>query len=139
MPATGVISAKVCGVDPLTGYFSFQPNGASNPVISGSSSTLKGGAKRYVSSITYSATGVLTIVFTSDFVFPGEIQWSVSNHYDSGGTQWYPALKGAYTTATRTLVLQCTNATNGANIQVPANANNIVRVFFEADLSAVAT
>jgi hypothetical protein len=138
MAATGVMTAKVCGVDPLTGYFSFRPNGASDPVISGASSTLKGGAKRYVSSIAYAATGQLTITFTADFAFPGEVQWSVSNHYDSGGTQWYPAIKGAYNTTTRTLVLQCTNATNGANIQVPANANNIVRVFFEADLSSVA-
>jgi hypothetical protein len=105
------------------GWFSFAPNAFNNPA----STSYGGPLKSYISSVTYSATGVQTVVFKTGFSFaqtpefmPVGVAESLSEHYLVQQT-------AAYNTSTRTLVLQ--QHRNGAGREVPANAATKIVVF----------
>lgn len=108
----------------VEGSFSFAPNGSSNPV------TITGAAARYVTSVTYSATGVQTIQFTSEFVFANAPIFRVDAQIESL-TEWFAAQQvGQYNATTRQLVIQQHRA--GVGRVVTANDGARVRIFFHA-------
>jgi len=105
------------------GWFSFAPNGSSDP----STASYDGPLKSWITSVTYGATGVQTIVFKSGFSFaktptfaPVGVAESLTEHYLVQQT-------GAYDTTTRTLVLQ--QHRNGTGRVVPANAATKIVVY----------
>lgn len=89
------------------GSFVFAPNGASNPT------SITGPLARLVSSITYSATGIFTIVFTSDFVWPNTPAFVVTPAFDAIANYFSANQVGAYNATTRTLVVQAHRAGTG--------------------------
>ncbi len=123
----GWILAHGCGYAPYYGTFVYQPNGASNPDPTLFSGTLK----RFVTSVTYSATGVQTIVFTPDFVFPKPVVWFTSTSFDVLANAFGTSVL-LWTPATRTLVLQQHQGTTGiaaasnpaASVKLLAHTNN---------------
>lgn len=119
-------SVRGIGNEVCFGGFSFAPNANANPVISGASSTLVGGLARWVESITYSATGIQTVVFREGFGFPGNLAFFVTAQMASL-TEWFFATQiGAYNATTRTLVIQQHRA--GAAREVPADAGARIHV-----------
>src|SRR5262245_43321101 len=82
------------------GKFTFFPNGTSNPT------NITGELARFVSSITYSATGVQTVVFTSEFGVAQTPQFFMAPACASVATSYEVSQVGAYNATTRTLVLQ---------------------------------
>lgn len=118
--------AKGYGNAPHFGAFSFGPNGSTDPVISGSSSTLTGGLARWVDSITYSATGVQTIVFKEGFGSGGDMKFIIKPQPESLAEFFFADQIGAYNASTRTLVL--TTHRSGTGREVPASANTRVHV-----------
>lgn len=99
-------------------YFSFAPNGSSNP----SASSIVGPLARYVTSITYSATGVQTIVFNSDFVFAQTPRFFISATAASLATRFDVQQIGAYNATTRTLVIQQAIGTTGNEVAASSGA-----------------
>lgn len=84
------------------GKFTYFPNGATSPVLASS----VGGLARFIQSITYSATGVQTIVFTSDFGFAGTARFYVQATAAALASTFEATPIGAYNATTRTLVIQ---------------------------------
>lgn len=120
--------AKGVGPNPLFGVFSFGPNGATNPVISGTGNTLSGGAARFVSSITYSATGIYTIVFAEGFGSGSAFKFFLAAHPDAIA-DWFEIIQiGAYNATTKTLVIQAHLA--GTPTAPAANAATRIHVGF---------
>lgn len=120
-PSTRSIGTELC-----LGFFSFGPNGTSNPVITGTASTLSGGLARWVQSITYSAIGVQTIVFAEGFGFAGATIFTAIPQVASLADHFIVAPVGAYNPTTRTLVLQ--QHRNGTGQPVPAAAGARIHV-----------
>lgn len=108
------------------GIFGFGPNAASNPVISGASTTLSGGLGRFVKSIVYSATGIYTIVFGEDFGSSGPMHFHVSESFGSIAEHFQANQIGAYDVATKTLVIQTHR--QGVGREVPAAAGARINV-----------
>lgn len=113
--------AKGVGKEPVFGAMSWGPNAASDPVISGASSTLAGSLAAWVSSITYSATGVHTIVFKEGFTFGSTPVFNAAPQPASLTEYFHADVVGAYSQTTRTLVVTTHRA--GTGRQVPADAN----------------
>lgn len=103
------------------GWFTFAPNGASNPT------SITGPLARFVTSITYSATGVQTIVFNSGFVFAQTPRFRPTAELESLTEHFNVNQTGAYDTTTRTLVL--TTHRNGTGREVAANAAAAITVY----------
>ena len=114
------------------GTASFACNGASNPVISGPTSTLIGSLAGRIQSITYAATGTFTITMVPGFTFPFTPIIEPSNSSADGTltNAFFCFVTGAWSNTTRSFVIQC-QQTIGTNFQVPANANNRVNFSFE--------
>jgi hypothetical protein len=116
------------------GWFKFFPNAGSDPSLT----AIVGPLKRWVSSITYGATGVYTIVFKAGFSFANSPVF-VTHHTIAALANAYSVIQiGAYNATTRTLVLQTYGDVNGdgtlAGIEVAADAGNSINVFcFAAD------
>lgn len=93
---------KGLGYAQVGGWFSYAPNGTSNPVVA----SCTGPVARWISSITYSATGVQTVVFKEGFSFAQTPIFQASPQAASLAT-WFSVMQvGAYDETTRTLVLQ---------------------------------
>lgn len=121
MNTGGWTLAHGAGYAPYYGTLTFRPNGTSNPDTAAVDGTLK----RFVTSITYAATGQQSILFSPDFVFPKTVVWTatagfdaVANAYSVGVLLWTPS--------TRTLLLQQHSGTTG--VAVASNAANVVRL-----------
>ncbi len=95
--------ARGCGPEQIVGGFEFDVNGTSAV----SSSTFRGSMKRYVTSVTYSATGLFTIVFTTDFTFPALPTFMVDCTCETQALGFVAKQIGVYTASTRTLVVGC--------------------------------
>lgn len=124
VPTTYVSGA---GTRPCIGFFRYYPNGTSTV------STIEGPLKKYVSSLAYSATGLQTVTFTSDFTFvSGKTPaFLFKASFDALAQAFSVSQLGAFST---TLAIQQHSATTG--IAVAANAAAFVEVFVYADTSA---
>jgi hypothetical protein len=121
------------GADTKCVAFSFQCNATSNP-----SSTTFRGPKGLIFTVTYSATGVFTIVFDASHTFPN-IPYEVEAHPQAAvlATDWFDCyVAGEFNIATRTIVVQAHRSGTG---QAPANTagNRInVNLFFRNTTAA---
>lgn len=99
------VKKGIGGCGPSDGWFSFKTNGTSDPSLA--VNNLVGPLRGFINSITYSATGVYTIVFNTEFHVSGAAAWSAKF---VPSTLAYNTMNvtqtGSYTEATRTLVLQ---------------------------------
>lgn len=119
------------GSEPFTSWFGFAPNTASNPL----SASYFGPMKALISSIAYSATGIYTVTFKSSVSFVGKPHFSVQGQADAGGTLWAATLLGpTWANATKQIVIQAYSG-SVAGFQVPASANNLIRVRLDVDLT----
>jgi hypothetical protein len=91
------------------GKLTYFPNGTSDPSLS----ALQGGLAQWVTSITYSATGVQTIVFSPGFAFAGTPRFYIQPACTDLASSFEVSQIGAYNATTRTLVLQQRQATTG--------------------------
>ena len=127
----GTQFAKGAGINPTFGWFSFFPNGASDPVLA----SCTGPLARFISSVTYQATGQYTIVFSADMPVPN--MRFIANQNIASLAAGYTASVVSYTTATRTLVVQAHNgSTTGVAVAANSNAFITVEVFAEASEGA---
>lgn len=129
MNSGGFTLAHGAGYAPYYGTLTYRPNGTSNPDLA----LVDGTLKRFLSSITYSATGQQTLVFTPDFVFPKTVLWfatagfdAVANAYSVGVLAWGPS--------TRTLVLQQHQGTSG--FAAASHVSNVVRLLAHVNNSS---
>jgi hypothetical protein len=111
------------GYEICVGWFEFSPNGSTNPTAA----SRVGPLARFITSITYSATGVQTIVMTSDFRFAQTPTFLVQAQCESLTEHFHAQQTGSYNTSTRTLVVQ--QHRNGTGREVAANAAAKVRVY----------
>jgi hypothetical protein len=121
--------AHGCGYAPYYGTLTYRPNGISNPDLA----LVDGTLKRFVTSITYGATGQQSILFTPDFVFPKTVVWTatagfdaIANAYSVGILLWTPS--------TRTLLLQQHVGVSG--VAAASNPANVVRLLAHVNNSA---
>lgn len=109
-----------------TGWFTYFPNGTSDPSLT----AVVGPLKRWISSITYSATGVQTIVFKEGFKFANTPRFNAFVCSPSLATSHEVSQVGAYNATTRTLVLQQRQGTTG--YAAAADAAAFVTVYLNA-------
>jgi len=103
------------------GWFEFAPNAGDNPT------DISGPLEWAVDSITYSATGVQTIVMDSEFRFAQTPTFIVQAQCESLTEHFHAQQTGSYNTSTRTLVVQ--QHRNGTGREVAAHADAKVRVY----------
>jgi hypothetical protein len=127
----GVQTGQMAGTSPLIGWFRYFPNGTSDPSVA----SCVGPLARYISSITYSATGVQTIVFTDDFTFGGDLAFFPQAVFAAVANAFSATQMDAYNATTRTLVIQQHNTTTGD--ATAASSDAFVNVFVYGDQSAV--
>lgn len=112
------------------GTFSFQTNAGSSP----STATFSGSLRKRIASVTYSATGIYTIVFVKGFVFPTLpiIETSNTTADNTGTNQFYATQTGVATqvAGVLTVVIQ-TNTPAGVAMAVPNTAGNRVQFSLE--------
>ena len=96
------------GVAPLLASLAFKTNGTSDP----SMTTATGSMKRILTSITYSATGILTIIFDAGWNFPETPTWLVTARCADQSTNAFIPVVKSWTNSTRTLVLQLIKPNN---------------------------
>lgn len=119
------------GCGPSSGWFSFLTNGTSNPSLA--VNNLVGPLRGFISSITYSATGIYTIVFNTEFHVSGAAAFYVkfvpaTLAYNT----MFATQIGSYTESTRTLVVQMVNSgTTTAGIAPDSSGSSRVNVFIE--------
>lgn len=112
---------KGLGYAYVVGHFRYFTNGTSNPA------TIDGPAARWVTSITYSATGVQTIVFNAGFNFAQTPVFACSASGAALASSFDATQIGAYNATTRTLVLQQRQNTTGyAAAADPGSFVNVV-------------
>jgi hypothetical protein len=118
--------AKGFGGEPRYASLSFCPNGTDNP----SSASNEGPPGLKATAITYSATGVYTLVFPTDFAFPADTRFVVSAQ-PADLTGWFEVTTlGDYSASTRTLVVQAHRAGTGEAVAAAAGARIHVGIFF---------
>lgn len=123
----GTEFAKGAGINPTFGWLRFFPNGTSDPVVA----SCTGPLKRYVSSITYAATGQYTIVFSDQIRVPN-MYW-IANQNIASLAAGYTASIVSWTPSTYTLVVQAHNgSTTGVAVAANANAFITLECFAEA-------
>lgn len=120
------------GPEPRCVSFSFAPNGTSNPLTSAE----RGPRPLTNSTITYSATGVYTIVFPVDFTPPADAQFLVSAQCESLANWFEVCQVGAYNATTRTLVVQAHRSGTGQAVAAAAGARIHVAIFFNHSTGA---
>lgn len=108
------------------GEFTYFPNGTSDPSLT----AITGGLARWIQSITYSATGVQTIVFKPGFGFAQTPRFLFTPNAASLAATFSVSQIGAYDATTRTLVLQqhWMQTTTPTGVAVAANAGCFVTV-----------
>lgn len=121
--------AHGAGYAPYYGTLTYRPNGTSNP----DASLLDGTLKRFVTSVTYAATGQQSILFSPDFVFPKTVVWTATPGFDALANSYNVGIL-SWTPSTRILVLQQFLGTTG--IAVASNAANVVRLLAHVNNSA---
>lgn len=104
------------------GEFTYFTNGTTDPVLA----SVTGGLARWITSITYSATGVQTIVFAAGFGFAQTPRFTMQGVAASLATAFEVSQIGTYNATTRTLVLQQRQALTG--YAAAANAGSFVTV-----------
>lgn len=116
MIGAGTVYTKCMVAGVTNGSFCFSPNGSSDP----SSTYTQGDLLRFITSITYSATGIYTIVFTDKFLFPStqHPMFLVSPEVQNM-TEHFAVNTLAYVPSTRTLVINTHR--NGTAREVPAS------------------
>lgn len=114
--------AQSIGYRLTAGFFAFFPNGTDNPAVA----SVTGGVARFIQSITYSATGVQTIVFKDGFTFAQTPTFRVEAAIASLGEHYQAQVLGAYNATTRTLVVQ--QHRQGTGRVVPADAGAYITV-----------
>jgi hypothetical protein len=118
------------GTEPWSGWFEFAVNGTSDPSLT----TLVGPLAPHVSALTYSATGKIVVTFKSTFKFPANSpKFFVCNTSDSG-TLWWCFQLAVYDATNRQMTIQCVAGACVATA-ISANANNLIRILVEADLT----
>lgn len=105
------------GYAQVSGWFTYFPNGTSDPSLT----AILGPAARWVSTITYSATGVQTIVFKVGFNFAQTPRFVCQPMCAALASSFEVSQIGAYDATTRTLVLQQRQATTGYAAAASAN------------------
>lgn len=123
MEAGNLAEVQAIGTNTTMLSFSFQCNGTSNPA-----STTFRAPPGLTFTVTYSATGVFTIVFGSDITFPDRpVGITITPQFAVLATDWFDcALLGEFSATTRTLVVQAHRSGAG---QAPANtAGNRINV-----------
>lgn len=108
----------------VIGEFTYFPNGAINPVAGSSTGSLA----RWITSITYSATGVQTIVFNSGFTFAQQPRFDFSVCATSLATSFSVVQIAQYNQTTRTLVLQQAQNTTGYAAAASADCSVTVQI-----------
>lgn len=107
--------------EPTRAYLKFDTNGTSNPAAS----TWEGDLKRFVTGITYSATGIYTIQFNSSFGFAELPKFVLSSVCEAAGTKFVAVQLAKYNATTRQLVLQTLSGSlSPAAIAAPASAGD---------------
>ncbi len=130
MPIFNQQLAKAAGQSPCLGWFRYFVNGTTDPVLA----SCVGPLARYLTSLTYSATGKVAIVFTTDFAWGGALAFNLNCSHKSG-TIFDVKQMGAYVAATRTLNTQAVNGALVANAPA-ADADAFVDVWVYGDFSA---
>lgn len=120
-------NGQMAGTAPLIGWFKYYPNGTSTVT------SYDGPLARYISSITYAATGKQTIVFSSEFGFGGDLAFVPKASFDAVANAFSASQMGAY--ASNTLIIQQHQGTSG--FAAAAHADNHVVVFVYGDQSSV--
>lgn len=105
----------------VIGTFSFAPNGSSNPLLT----AVGGGLTRFITGITYGATGVYTVQFGTDFVFANAPVFHVVAQPDSLANWFIAQQIGQYNTTTRQLVIQAHRS--GAGYEPAASSGCRIR------------
>lgn len=123
------VKKGIGGGGPSSGWFSFKTNTTSDPSLA--VNNLVGPLRGFINSITYSATGVYTIVFNTEFHVSGAAAFKVQF---VPSTLAYNVMSivqtGTYTEATRTLVLQMYDITTATSGKAPDGVSR-VNVFVE--------
>jgi hypothetical protein len=132
--ATNLIAQEVegYGPEPRVAWMSFAPNGASNPVVTSSNGPR--GIKN--ATITYSATGVYTIVFSSDFQPPSDAVFVVGAQCAALASYFEAVQLGAYNATTRTLVVQAKQGASGVAVAAAAGARIHIQICFNDSTGA---
>lgn len=118
--------AESYGPEPRYESLSFAPNGTSNPLVASN----QGSPGLKASAITYSATGIQTIVFPADFSPPSDTRFVVSAQCASIGAYFEVVQIGAYNAVTRTLVVQTKQGASGNAVAAAAGARVHIGMFF---------
>jgi hypothetical protein len=129
MNTGGWTLAHGAGYAPYYGTLTYRPNGTSNPDLA----LVDGTLKRFVTSITYAATGKQSIVFTPDFVFPKTVVWTVTAGFDAIANAYSVGIL-LWTPTTRTLELQQHIGVSG--VAAASNPANVVRLLAHVNNSA---
>lgn len=114
--------AKGYGPEPRVTRFSFAPNGTSDPLVASN----HGPPGIKAATITYSATGIYTIVFPVDFAPPTNTVFGLTGQVDAIANYFALMIIGAYVASTRTLVVQAHRA--GTGQAVAAAAGNRIHI-----------
>lgn len=120
-------NGQMAGTLPLIGWFKYFPNGTDNPT------SFDGPLARFITSITYAATGKQTIVLNSEFGFGGDVCFTLQAGFDAVARAFSASQMGAY--ASNTLVVQQHQGTTG--FAAAAHADCHVTVFVYGDKSSV--
>lgn len=120
-------NGQMMGTLPLIGWFRYFPDTATDPT------SFEGPLARFIESITYTATGKQTIVFTSEFGFGGDVTFVLQSGFDAVARAFSASQMGAY--ASNTLVVQQHQGTTG--FAAAAHADCHVTVFVYGDASSV--
>ena len=108
----------------VTGEFTYFPNASADPVVA----SCTGGLARWISSITWSADGIQTIVFKAGFSFANLPRFSASATCVDAASSFTVYQKAQYVASTRTLVLQQVQGTTGYNAASNADCSVSVRL-----------
>jgi hypothetical protein len=119
-PVHGIGQYGLC-----VGEFTYFPNGTSNPSVA----SCTGGLAQWVESITYSATGVQTIVFKTGFAFAQTPRFVISPVCAALADSFEATQIGAYNATTRTLVIQQRQDVTGYAAAAAAGCFVTVMVF----------
>lgn len=119
-------SCRAYGAEPRVAWCSLAPNGTSNPLPA--SNNGPPGVRSFTTA--YSATGVLTIVFTPDFAPPANSVFVVSAQCATLAAYFEAVQLGAYNAATRTLVVQTKQGASGVAVAADPNARVHIGIFF---------
>jgi hypothetical protein len=127
MDGFGTYPVKDLRPGPVHGAFRFATNGTSDPSLT----TMTGSMKNLVTTNTYSATGVYTIVFDAGFTFADFPVWIPQAHCADQSTNAFIVVVQSWTASTRTLVLQLLKPDTAAwqaSAPPSAGTNNWVQV-----------